>query len=427
MTLISSAMIMKKPPCSLISIITFLLLVAAGFPLMTYGQNLVEVSGYVKNTKNKKNIGNVSVTVPGTNIGTVSNADGYFSLKIPKKDVLSGIKVEQIGYQSEFIPYEEINSGNSEINVYLTPTGKVLKEILVLGGEPKEIVELALNKIPENYSDRNDLFSGFYRETIQKGKRFISISEAMVNVLKKPYNWRNSSGEKVSIHKGRTLLSPRLSDTLSVKLMGGPYMPVALDAVKNGDHLFTIDELDNFDFMMEPGVMIDDRPHYAISFKPKVSLSYPLNYGTLYIDGDNLSISRVEFNLDMKDKAKVSRSILQKKPRGLNFKPLEVSGVVTYKLVDGKSYINYISSRMRFKCDWKKRLFSSTYTSSAEMVMVDREDNVDKKLKLNDTFGQRGIFSDKVDNYWDENFWDDYNIIEPTESLEKAIDKLKKN
>ena len=390
-------------------------------------KQITEISGKVKNSRNKKVIPNVSISIPGSNISTVTNDEGFFILKIPSSLIKNGIKAEQIGFQSKFMLMDEGVAGKEELTILLEPTGKVLKEVLVLGGDPRGIVEEALKKIPDNYSDKNNLFSGFYRETIQKGSRFINISEAMVDVLKKPYKHRDTYGEKVSLNRGRTILSPKPSDTLAVKIMGGPYMPIMLDAVKNGEHLFNLDEIDYFEFSMAPAAMIDDRVHYVINFKPAVSFSYPLNSGTFYIDGENLTISRVEFQLDMKDKDKVTRSILQKKPIGLNFKPIEVSGVVTYKNIDGKAYINYISSKMRFKCDWKKRLFSSTYTTFAEMVMVDRDDNPDKNTKLNESFGRRKIFSDLVDKYWDEDFWKDYNIIEPTESLEKAVDKLKKH
>ena len=34
--------------------------------------------------------------------------------------------------------------------------------------------------------------------------------------------------------------------------------------------------------------------------------------------------------------------------------------------------------------------------------------------------------SDKVMGFYDVNFWGAYNIIEPTESLESAVNKLKK-
>lgn len=409
--------------------LTYTLILSFFFFLLPYpmrAAELVTVSGSVKNSKNKKPIENVSLTVPGSNISTVTNADGQFSLKIPENKIEAGIKAEQIGFQTIFIDIPASKEQTGDLTILMTPTARVLKEVVVLGGDPTEIVRTALRKIPENYSDKDNLFSGFYRETVQKGNRFISISEAMVDVLKKPYKHRISNGDKVSIHKGRSLLSPRPADTLAVKIAGGPYMPVMLDAVKNGDHLFTIEELPYFDFKLDGGEMIDDRLHYVISFKPVEKLEYPLHRGKLFIDSDNLAISRVEFDLDMSDKNKVTKTVLRKKPTGLHFKPQEVSGVVTYKLIDGKSYINYISSRIRFKCDWKKRLFSSGYTTNAEMVMVDRDDSPEKKLKFTNTFGQRNIFADVVDNYWEADFWKDYNIIEPTESLEKAVDKLKK-
>ena len=403
-----------------------LLIFSFWFLPVSASEQLIEFSGYIKNIKNKKPIDNVSLTVEGTNIGTVTNDDGYFSLKVPANSLPTVLKAEYIGFQTITIPLSLKSNRSKIVNLFMTPTGKVLKELFVLGGDPKEIVEAALKKIPENYSANDNLFSGFYRETVKKGNRYINISEALVDVLKKPYKHRNTFGEKVKIDRGRKLLSPKPSDTIAVKLMGGPYMPIVLDAVKNDEHLFSIDEIENYEFKMEPGALIDDRMHYAISFKPIVTMPYPLYSGVFYIDGDNLTISRVEFELDMKDKKKVTNSILQKKPSGLNFKPIEVSGVVTYKTINGKSYLDYINSKMRFKCDWKKRLFSSTYTSQAEMVMTSRTDSIDRHMKFNDTFGSRKIFSDQVDNYWDENFWKDYNIIEPSESLEKAVNKLRK-
>ena len=36
------------------------------------------------------------------------------------------------------------------------------------------------------------------------------------------------------------------------------------------------------------------------------------------------------------------------------------------------------------------------------------------------------LYTSKVENFMDEDFWGAYNIIEPTESLESAVNKLKK-
>ena len=146
----------------------------------------------------------------------------------------------------------------------------------------------------------------------------------------------------------------------------------------------------------------------------------------LYIDQQTLAITRAEFQLDMTDAEKAARYILRKKPNGLRFKLQEVSYLITYRYQDGKSYLNYLRNAIRFKCDWKKRLFSSNFTTLTEMVMVDRNDRPEERIRMKDAFKQREVFYDVVEAYWNEDFWKDYNIIEPTESLESAVKRLKK-
>ena len=38
--------------------------------------------------------------------------------------------------------------------------------------------------------------------------------------------------------------------------------------------------------------------------------------------------------------------------------------MLLYRIQNGKSYLNYLRNEMRFKCDWKKRLFSSSFTTT---------------------------------------------------------------
>lgn len=117
--------------------------------------------------------------------------------------------------------------------------------------------------------------------------------------------------------------------------------------------------------------MLNDRPHYVISFQPQAILPYALYYGKLYIDKERLSFSRAEFALSMDDRNKATEAILRKKPFGLRFKPVEVAFLVTYKERDGMSYLSYIRNEVRFKCDWKRKLFSTNYTIVSEMVVTD--------------------------------------------------------
>ena len=178
---------------------------------------------------------------------------------------------------------------------------------------------------------------------------------------------------------------------------------------------------------MEQPVVIDDRQHYVVSFAPQVDLPYALHYGKLYIDRDRLAFSRIELSLSMDDKNKATSAILKKKPFGLRFKPEEVSFMVNYKFRDGKSHMNYVRSEVKFKCDWKRKLFSTNYTIVAETVITGGKGEKVGRIPNKLVFSDNVSLSDKVDSFFDKNFWEDYNIIEPDESLESAVNKLKKN
>ena len=388
------------------------------------GNSTVTVNGRIVDARNKKGLGSVDISLMGSRIGTISNADGYFSLNCPA-DSVGKVSFSIKGYSTVAVPLDSLRKGGNIIR--LDRQVVELSEVVVYGGDPVEIVAEAIKKIPDNYSLSNDLLSVFYRETIKKGRRFIGVSEAAIDVYKTPYNKREIAGDRVQIERGRRLVSQKSNDTIAVKIAGGPNLAVCVDFVKNADALFSEKELSDYDFKMKTPELIDDRLQYVIDFRPKVQRGYAQFRGSLYVDMELMAFTRAEFEIDPGDKAKMTAAVLRKKPRGLRFNPQKVEFVVSYKQVNGKTYLNYIQNVMRFKCDMKRRLFSSAYTAYTEMVVVDRDEATEARITRKDAFKPRQIFYDLVDQYWDEDYWSDYNIIEPTESLEHAVEKLKKS
>ncbi|MDY4527462.1 MAG: carboxypeptidase-like regulatory domain-containing protein, partial [Parabacteroides sp.] len=285
---------------------------------------------------------------------------------------------------------------------------------------------MALSKIQENYPQHPNRMTLFYRETVQKRRRYIGISEAMMELYKTAYNRRSIQQDRVQLTKGRRLLSQKQSDTLIVKVVGGPTLSQTFDFVKNSDLLFDDETINYYAFQQEPSVMLDDRMQYVIHFTPQVILDYALFTGKLYIDRERMAFTRAEFELDLSDRVKAVSSILRKKPAGLRFRPLEMSFLVTYQQRGEETVQNYVRNVIRFKCDWKRLLFSSTYTAVSEMVVVDRDEQPAEAIPFRDSFRPRQILYDEVPKYWHADYWKDYNIIEPTESLEHAVDKLRK-
>lgn len=385
------------------------------------------VSGVVRDKESRKKLENVAVSLVGTPIGTVTNAEGVFSLKIPHMDTIPQLELSHIGYMNaRFSASAPEGSNNMYATILMIPIALQLNEVVAYGNSARRIVEEALERIPKNYPSGESMTSAFYRETVQKGHRYISISEAMLDVYKTSYRQRTTDRDKVQIDKARRLLSQKQSDTLGVKVVGGPNLPLFMDVVKNAYALFDEETLDYYSFVQEPSVFIDDRLQYVISFRPRVKLDYALYVGRVFIDREHLAFTRAEFELDLSDRERAIAAILYKKPLGLRFRPQKVSFLITYRQHDGVTCLNYICNEMCFKCDWKRRLFSSSYVARSEMVAVDREEHPERVIARRDAFKPYQVFYDIVKEYWSEDFWKDYNIIEPTESLEDAVKKLRK-
>jgi len=406
--------------------IVFTILVISGMVAPAYAgkdPGYITISGVIKDVKSKKKLEYVSISVPGTGIGTISNADGGFTIKVKDSLHVKTLEVSHIGYFNQRLALTDNDMDN--VTIFLTPNENRLKEVVIESMDPLKLVEGAILKIGDNNSAVNNLLTGFYRETIKKRRNYINISEAVIDIYKTPYT-QSDAGDRVQVLKGRKLLSPKPGDTLLVKFVGGPNLSTYLDIVKNKDIMLDRETLHFYKFKMENSIMINERPHYVVSFVPQVILPYALFVGNLYIDQETLAFSRAEFNLSMDDRSKVTQAILRKKPFKLHFKPEEVSYVVTYKEQGGKSYLNYVRNEVQFKCDYKRRLFSTNYTIVSEMVVTDRQEDNVSKIPNKQAFNEKYSLSDKVSNFYDANFWTGYNIIEPTESLESAVNKLKK-
>ena len=94
---------------------------------------------------------------------------------------------------------------------------------------------------------------------------------------------------------------------------------------------------------------------------------------------------------------------------------------------DGITRLSYIRSTFRFNCDWKRRLLATSFTACCEMVVTDHHATTETHpISGRDSFDSRDAFYDKVEYFRDPQFWEDYNIIEPSESLDNAIEKLVK-
>ena len=88
------------------------------------------ITGVVKNKDNRRKLENVNISVVGSNIGTVTNADGTFSLKVTEAEAFRGLEISHIGYLNTRLSLDEIGSGNS-LTVWMIPAPNLLNDCLL--------------------------------------------------------------------------------------------------------------------------------------------------------------------------------------------------------------------------------------------------------------------------------------------------------
>ena len=146
------------------------------------GEELVTIYGLVRDMESREVIHNANIAVVGNNVGTVSNADGIFTLKVTKGDLGKGLMISHVGYLNTRISAEELLKQEERLNIWLRPSTEWLHEVNVYGGNPRDLVEQAIGKIVVNYADKDNMYRAFYRETVQKGRRDIGVAEAELDV-----------------------------------------------------------------------------------------------------------------------------------------------------------------------------------------------------------------------------------------------------
>jgi len=385
-------------------------------PMVVMAQQTT-VGGTVIDEKSGRPLPQVSVSAG--RISVVTNEDGAFLLKLG--NMPGSITVSHLGYKTRKVA---LHAGRTEnLKIRLQPTTIQLREVVIHTGNPREMVETAIKKIPENYSRQPELLKAFYRETAMKRKHFIYVAEGVENMYKTSYT-RGIGRDRVAIIKGRRLLSQKQGDTLGLKVMGGPVLPVQLDVVKNTEILLNQEEMDAYSYSWGTPEYINDRLQMVVLMEPLFPKEYALYHGKLYIDNERLAFTRIELSLDMSDKEKATRTMLVRKPFGVKFKPRELSCVVDYRYTDGVTRISYLRNTFKFNCDWKKRLFSTSFTATCEMAVTDSQSEGVEPIVSRNSFDSRDSYYDKVEYFMDPEYWEHYNIIEPSESLDKAIRKL---
>jgi len=386
-------------------------------------QSVITIKGKVVDTETKDPLAFATVTVQGTNVATVTNLDGEFILKIASTLSNPGIEILYIGYENRIINISDLRDKGRNNTIEMKQTIIPIKEVVIKSITPEEIIKEVITSVSDNYAGIPNLMTSFYRETIRKNRSYVSIAEAVIEIFKAPYN-NVFRSDMARVYKGRKNVEETRFDTVLFRLQGGPTTTLQLDMIKNPYSILSLEAMSSYDYKLVNIVVIDEMPHYVIEFRQKPDIDIPLFYGRLFIEMETFALSEAAFSMNIEDKNEASQMFIRKKPLGMKATPVMTSYKVKFREQEGKWYFAYSRAEVKVKINWKKKLFNTNYTTMSEIAVTDRTKEEVIKFDSGERLKKGDIFTQQLSAFTDPDFWGDYNVIEPDQSIESAIRRL---
>lgn len=378
------------------------------------------ITGTVSDAGSGEPVPYASVSVQEEPFGTITNRDGRFELKIPDKYRHRALVFSCMGYARARVDTDTLRA--AELNIGLLPVNIHLKEIEISAVDPRFVLDRFEEHIRDNYPGGNRLMSAFYREVLLQDKTYVNVAEAVIHILKSPYGM-SSREDKIRFLKGRKSFDVQPFRRVDFKMQGGPYYMTKLDVVRTMETFLDSEYRQFYRYQTERLIDFSGRPTYVIRFEPAGKIDFPSYEGKLYFDRESWALVYAEFNMGKNGLRYARKSLIRKKPKGFNVKPLELEYRVAYRLHEGLWSLNAARTSARFRVRSRNDRVNSVFHSISDLLVTQMEETGLKRFDKEETFLPTDIFTEMIIDY-DQEFWGDFNTIRPDEDLRRAIKRI---
>jgi len=381
-------------------------------------RNIV-IKGHLYDNENKAAIPFATIGILEQNIGTISNADGFFVVKVPASFSGSSLVVSHLGYMSQKIPIRLLDE--QQVDIYLERRVISIQEVIIRYIDPKSIVEKAMDQRKLNNNTEPVYTTSFYREGVQKNNRYISYSEAVFKVYKSEYSHSEQS-DQVKLLKSRKIRDANPRDTVFVKLKAGILSALQLDIVKCVPGF--LDQSDpSYTYTYSDLVSYNANDAYVLTFVQNPDIYEPLFKGTLYVDKESFAILGADFEINPQFLDKATDELILKKSRKLKVKLEKINYSVSYTPFNGKYYLNHARCDIKLKTRLRRKLTSDNFATFFEYATCQIDTVNVEKFARQEVLKTNSVFSDESYTS-DDAFWGGYNSIAAEEKLNEALSRI---
>jgi len=350
--------------------------------LLAGAQNKIDFKGRILDKETNKPLSFVSIGIPRSGTGVVTNEFGEFIYHVPQNFEYNKIQISLLGYKKVQINATEIKSGDL-ITIKLEPEIQMLNEVTVLVIPAVDIVSKAIQNIRKNYPREKTLLYGYYRDYVSPTEthNYINLTEAALIIEDKGFNTNDFYRTDVRLEQLRYNPGFEIDSTFNQAYGGrNKYIPDtdltatnelsilrAHNPIRNHNlktfsfvDIFDIDFISNHSFQYESITSVDSAKVFCINFKKEVYAGNPSSEyfvdGQIFIHSQSFAILKFTYTVACSSPTYSGK-----------FFDLKLE----YKNINDKYYLNYLSLINYF--EFKSTQLADSISENSEPYFQYRE------------------------------------------------------
>ncbi len=375
------------------------------------------ITGSVKDNRDKP-LPYVNIALKNKTVGTTTNNAGEFTLLLSDSCRNDTLSFSCLGYQTRFIP---VSSASYKLEVKLDETSISLPEVMIRYKNVDDIISLFKANQKRNYPEKKELITSFFREAIKEDGQYVNVAEAVIDILKFPYN-KPYRLEFVKFVKGRKYLDVQNMEDVRFRIEGGPFYFARIDIARYMDFFPQDNEKLLYKYKLEGLDFEYDRMVFLVSFEPIDDNGILLYKGVLRIDINSYALISAEFELSKKALKDSRKYFIQKESNRIKAKPVYARYYINYRPYKGIWLLNKVKGEMKIKVNDRDKNKKHIFIAVSEMLLSNYRDADDIKFKPSEQFKSNYILTEQIKGY-DPEFWKNYNVIKPDEDIENVFKK----
>lgn len=256
----------------------------------------IQITGQVIHAKTGAPVPFANVAIVGKPLGTVTNEDGQFILRIPQSLAQDSLAISFVG----FFPkrYLVQTASRQPLTVMLQPNAVQLREVVVIPEDPRKIVEKVYANIPKNYFTEPVQYSGFYREWTRNPDEG-RLKEALLHIYSETHDPSEEEAVyQVKLERGRVFefLEEAEQGVQVTEGITGIHRATKSEPIRRVPSFMHGKDMKKYEYRLSGFLLLNDSTEvFVIEFDQLEKINDPLFKGVMWITTDTYALVKLKF------------------------------------------------------------------------------------------------------------------------------------